>query len=97
MPTYEYECKQCGRFEVVHKMSEGPLQVCPRCGGTEIRKLIASSLTVIYKGSGFHTTDYRKDSFKAAASADEGGSSACGSCSSGSCGSCSGCSSKESA
>ncbi|HHT01350.1 MAG TPA: zinc ribbon domain-containing protein [Firmicutes bacterium] len=89
MPTYEYECKNCGRFETVHKMSEGPLQVCPHCGGKEIRKLISSSLTVIYKGSGFHTTDYRDASYKADASKDcAGSSSSCGSCSGGDCGSC---------
>ena len=56
MPTYEYECKNCGRFETVHKMSEGSTGL-PHWR-KEIRKLISSSLTVIYKGSGFHT-DYR--------------------------------------
>lgn len=58
MPLYEYRCTQCQhRFEVYHHVggSGGP---CPVCGGPT--KRIFSSIGLIFKGSGFHTTDYRK-------------------------------------
>jgi putative FmdB family regulatory protein len=57
MPTYEYECKKCGdTFELFQSMSEEPIKVCPKCGG-EARRLINGGAGVIYKGSGFYSTD----------------------------------------
>ncbi len=29
MPTYEYECERCGRFEVDQKITDAPLKTCP--------------------------------------------------------------------
>jgi putative FmdB family regulatory protein len=58
MPAYEYQCKECGRrFEVRQKMSEQPIEVCPECGGT-VERLISGGAGLIFKGAGFHTTDY---------------------------------------
>ncbi len=58
MPTYEYKCLQCGRsFDLSHPIGAEP-GPCPVCGGTVRR--IYSSIGVIFKGSGFHSTDYRK-------------------------------------
>ncbi|MDR7480980.1 MAG: zinc ribbon domain-containing protein [Armatimonadota bacterium] len=58
MPVYEYRCRQCRhQFEQVQPVGQ-PAPVCPRCGG-ETRK-VYSSVGLIFKGSGFHTTDYRK-------------------------------------
>jgi len=58
MPTYEYQCEGCGhRFERFQNMSDAPIKVCPECGGT-VRRLIGTGAAVIFKGSGFHATDY---------------------------------------
>jgi len=58
MPTYEYQCQKCGhRFELFQKMSEAPAAACPECGG-KVRRLIGTGAAVIFKGSGFQTTDY---------------------------------------
>ncbi|MDR1389723.1 MAG: hypothetical protein LBJ31_07075 [Treponema sp.] len=60
MPTYEYECKECGYdFEIVQKMSDDPLAECPECGGV-VRRLINGGAGVIFKGSGFYVTDKNK-------------------------------------
>jgi len=52
MPTYEYECTECGRrFEKFQKMQDEPLKTCPKCGGV-VRRLIGTGAGVIIKGSG---------------------------------------------
>ncbi|MFH1387003.1 MAG: FmdB family zinc ribbon protein [bacterium] len=61
MPLYDYKCAKCGHiFEVMQKISEDPLKFCPECKG-EIKRLI-SAAGIIFKGSGFHVTDYKKSS-----------------------------------
>ena len=61
MPIYEYICKKCGVVsEQIHGMSETPRVKCEKCGGVSERKI--SSGAVIFKGSGFYTTDYGKKS-----------------------------------
>lgn len=55
MPTYLYECENCGRFEEFQKITDDPLQKCPKCGG-DVKKLIGSP-GIIFKGSGFYSTD----------------------------------------
>ena len=58
MPTYEYLCRTCNhRFETWQKMTDEPLTVCPECGGAIRRVLYASG--VIFKGSGFYSTDHK--------------------------------------
>lgn len=58
MPLYEYRCTQCDhKFEVYHHVG-GVAGPCPVCGGPA--KRVFSSIGLIFKGSGFHTTDYRK-------------------------------------
>lgn len=60
MPTYDYECLKCGEnFEAFQKMSEKPLKKCPKCNG-EVKRLISSGSGLIFKGSGFYATDYKK-------------------------------------
>ena len=62
MPTYEYACTNCGNtFEAVQKISDKPLTRCPKCKGA-IRRVIHGGMGVIFKGSGFYTTDYKKSS-----------------------------------
>ena len=58
MPTYEYKCTACGhQFDAQQKFSDDPLQVCPKCQG-KLRKVFHPA-GVIFKGSGFYTTDYK--------------------------------------
>src|SRR3990170_3531615 len=58
MPTYEYRCLNCNHvFETLHEVGGDP-GPCPNCGGKPQR--IFTSVGLIFKGSGFHTTDYRK-------------------------------------
>jgi len=60
MPTYEYECTQCKHhFEEFQKITEKPLNKCPKCGG-DLRRLISGGTGLIFKGSGFYITDYKK-------------------------------------
>jgi putative FmdB family regulatory protein len=77
MPTYEYECQTCGHpFEVRQSMKDPHLTECPQpdCPGPVKRKISLGS-GFIFKGSGFYITDYRSDSYKAAAKKDSEGSS----------------------
>ncbi|HEX7319527.1 MAG TPA: FmdB family zinc ribbon protein [bacterium] len=60
MPTYEYECTKCHHhLEELQKMTDKPLIKCPVCGGI-LRRLISGGSGLIFKGSGFYATDYKK-------------------------------------
>jgi putative FmdB family regulatory protein len=62
MPTYEYECTKCGHtFEIQQSILADPLTKCPKCKGL-IRRLIGGGMGIIFKGSGFYTTDNKKSS-----------------------------------
>ena len=62
MPHYDYECKNCGyNFEVFQQITEEPLTECPKCKGS-VRRLIGAGSGLIFKGSGFYVTDYKKNS-----------------------------------
>jgi putative FmdB family regulatory protein len=62
MPTYDYECTKCAhKFEAVQKMTDKPLSKCPKCEA-KVRRLIGAGSGIIFKGSGFYATDYRKPS-----------------------------------
>lgn len=74
MPTYEYECKKCGRFEVFQRITEEKLKKCPTCKGT-VKRLLGAGAGIIFKGTGFYQTDYRSDSYRRASSAATSGSS----------------------
>jgi putative FmdB family regulatory protein len=64
MPTYEYRCKRCGhRFEKFQSMKDQPVKLCPLCRG-ETERLISTGGGIIFKGSGFYSTDYRSESYK---------------------------------
>ncbi len=71
MPTYEYLCRECGyKFEKFQNMSAHPLRKCPECGG-EIKRLIGRGMGIIFKGSGFYATDYRKADYKKSEPSDK--------------------------
>jgi len=58
VPTYGYRCSSCGhQFEIQQRMSDDPLQVCPKCQGTLTKVIYPTG--VIFKGSGFYSTDYK--------------------------------------
>lgn len=76
MPTYDYECLDCGnQFEAKQSMKDPHLTECPKpeCKG-KVKRKIGLGSGLIFKGSGFYITDYRSDSYKAAAKADSSSS-----------------------
>jgi putative FmdB family regulatory protein len=61
MPTYEYRCNQCRKtFEIFHSISS-TIKKCPDCGG-KLERLISPNAGLIFKGSGFYSTDYKRSS-----------------------------------
>ena len=79
MPRYDYRCKECeSEFELLQKFSEAGSGECPSCGGAGQR--VFHAVPVIYKGSGFYTTDYGRpkrpsEAKEAAAESSSNGSS----------------------
>ena len=71
MPTYDYECDACGHeWEMFQRMVEDPIKQCPECKKKKARRLFGTGAAIMFKGSGFYETDYRSDSYKKAAKAD---------------------------
>jgi len=71
MPIYGYRCGNCGHeFEVLQKMSDAPLKTCPKCSGQLAKMVYAAG--IVYKGSGYYSTDYDKGG-KAASTASSNG------------------------
>lgn len=69
MPTYDYRCNECGHeFETFQSITASPLKKCPECGRRKLERLIGSGAAVIFRGSGFYCTDYRKGGSSGAAS-----------------------------
>ncbi|WP_084161090.1 FmdB family zinc ribbon protein [Nocardia sp. BMG51109] len=61
MPTYSYQCTQCGdKFDIVQSFSDDTLTTCEKCNG-KLRKLF-NSVGIVFKGSGFYRTDSRNGS-----------------------------------
>lgn len=61
MPTYEYACSRCGhRFEQFQSIKDPPLKRCPRCKKAALKRLIGTGAGLIFKGSGFYETDYKR-------------------------------------
>ena len=70
MPTYEYQCSKCGQtFEAFQRMSDPPLKKCKKCGARgSVSRLISAGAGVIFKGSGFYATDYKRSGSSSVAS-----------------------------
>lgn len=61
MPTYEYACQKCGHtLELFQSMHDAPLKKCPKCKKLGLKRLIGGGAGLIFKGSGFYITDYKK-------------------------------------
>tara|TARA_R110000868_G_scaffold259361_6_gene517366 strand:+ start:14463 stop:14741 length:279 start_codon:yes stop_codon:yes gene_type:complete len=58
MPTYEYKREDGSTFEVIQKMSETPLSICPTTG-QKVKRVISGGGGVVYKGEGWYVTDYK--------------------------------------
>jgi putative FmdB family regulatory protein len=68
MPTYVYECQKCGhQFEELQGINDPPRRRCPECRGA-VKRLLMPGGGLIFKGSGFYITDYKKKEDRARAS-----------------------------
>ncbi|MHC4779799.1 MAG: FmdB family zinc ribbon protein [Planctomycetota bacterium] len=71
MPTYDYECRRCHHaFEEFQSITANPLKKCPVCSKRSLERLIGAGAGVIFRGSGFYSTDYRSKEYKDKAKAD---------------------------
>lgn len=74
MPTYEYACAKCRHhFDAFQSMRDEPFRECPKelCrlpkwGHGKVKRLLGTGAGIIFKGSGFYSTDYRSNSYKEA-------------------------------
>ena len=74
MPIYGYRCGSCGHeFEVLQKMSDAPLKTCPKCSGQLAKMVYAAG--IVYKGSGYYSTDYTKGGKTASTASSNGAKS----------------------
>jgi putative FmdB family regulatory protein len=63
MPTYEYVCTKCGKeLEAFQSMKDAPLTKCPSCKKAGLKRRVGGGSGLIFKGSGFYITDYKKKS-----------------------------------
>jgi len=61
MPTYDYRCDACGHeFEAFQGINDARLRKCPQCGKNALVRLIGGGAAIIFKGSGFYATDYKR-------------------------------------
>lgn len=72
MPTYDYKCRHCDHeWELFQSMTARPVRKCPQCGRPKAERRIGAGAGIIFRGSGFYQTDYRSDSYKKRAEADQ--------------------------
>lgn len=74
MPTYVYHCDACDTdFEVQQRMSDAPITAC-ECGeGGQVRRMLSPGAGVIFKGSGFYETDYKRSNGNGTGSSESKG------------------------
>lgn len=72
MPTYDYQCDDCGHtFELFQGINDALKRKCPECNKLKLRRLFGTGAAIVFKGSGFYETDYRSESYKKGAAADK--------------------------
>lgn len=60
MPTYGYNCPKCRhQYDKLQKMSDETRAECPKCG-TAGERIISGGAGLVFKGSGFYETDYKR-------------------------------------
>jgi putative FmdB family regulatory protein len=70
MPTYEYVCSKCGHeMEAFQSMKDEPLKTCPACKRRTLKRKIGGGAGLIFKGTGFYITDYKRKPAPAKAAA----------------------------
>ena len=69
MPTYVYRCKKGHAFELFHSISDDTRKRCPKCR-CAAQRVPSGGAGLLFKGSGFHITDYRSKGYTSAASKD---------------------------
>ena len=83
MPTYDYQCGACGHeWELFQSMNDSPVKSCPKCKKRKAKRLLGLGAGLIFKGTGFYETDYKKKtggedkekSFGESSSSDSGSS-----------------------
>jgi putative FmdB family regulatory protein len=64
MPTYEYQCQKCGHcFSEFQRIVDPPIKDCPKCKRKGcVEQVISGGSGLIFKGSGFYETDYKRKS-----------------------------------
>ena len=75
MPTYDYHRQKCDQnFEMFQSMRDQPLRECPqdlcrlpKWGHGKVKRLLGTGAGIIFKGSGFYSTDYRSKAYQEAA------------------------------
>jgi len=61
MPTYDYVCAKCGHeLEAFQAMKDPPLKQCPACKRRTLKRQVGGGAGLIFKGTGFYITDYKK-------------------------------------
>lgn len=94
MPKYDYRCDACETvFEVTRPLGDTSLESCPECGGST--KRLFTPVGIVFKGSGFHNTDYKPRPKEGGSSDSSSSSSAGSSCSGDGSPACSTCSAAE--
>lgn len=80
MPTYEYECLNCGvKFEFYQSITAEPLKECPECNGL-LKRLIGIGGGIIFRGEGFYETEYKRPKSKPETKCDTADKKECSSC-----------------
>jgi putative FmdB family regulatory protein len=72
MPTYDYKCDHCDHeFEAFQSITDDALTTCPECERNALRRIIGAGAGIIFKGSGFYITDYKRSSSSTASSGSD--------------------------
>jgi putative FmdB family regulatory protein len=71
MPSYDFKCSKCQYiFERFKPINSSSREICPKCGGRAVR-MLSCGTGLIFKGSGFYTTDHRSADYKRQKSAEK--------------------------